>query len=158
MEAKLRPDAGREAPEADLAKDTVESDANPVDFQLEELRVGPSNAPVGAKLDLEMGFRLGRAVRNAVWRVHVEVDRVHARHRIELGETPASHLAEGANELFFSTDGINVDGVDSATLGNAAILAAVLWEGDRELTAVNMVVLMHEHAGELLRTIHSPLE
>mmetsp|Transcript_14910 Transcript_14910/g.44964 ORF Transcript_14910/g.44964 Transcript_14910/m.44964 type:complete len:165 (-) Transcript_14910:429-923(-) len=135
----------------------VESD--PVDLALEELDVGPSGVPVSDPLELEMLYTIARPLCGAFWRVKYTVDTVHARHVIELGETPAEDLSIGANSMHFRVGRVSVEGLETGELTNAGILAAELVDGGgAELAAVNMVVQVHRRGEELIRNIYSPLE
>ena len=56
-----------------------------------------------------------------------------------LGETPVDDYPEGDNEMYFSTDRIDVSGIAPSTLANSGLLMAALVAEGEEVASINMV-------------------
>ncbi|CAM9807904.1 unnamed protein product [Choristocarpus tenellus] len=89
-----------EAKGSGLAENSDRSGVAP-HLELLSIGCGPSNCPVGERLELSMDFELSTPLSSAAWEIKFVVDSVHTRHQIVLGETSPVDYPKGRSTMSF---------------------------------------------------------
>ncbi|KAG8460499.1 hypothetical protein KFE25_013149 [Diacronema lutheri] len=127
--------------------------------EVARLNIEPEGlCPIEAELKLGVDFTVDTDLVLARWQLRYIADHAHRRHVVELESTAPAPLARGAHTLALAVKDFGVGGLSKAVLLNVGLLVLTLFDGEREVLQVSMVVQVVEREGAIMRLVLNPME